>query len=388
MKKKVVICTEEWAGSGHKMAALAIAEAVREMNTGIQVNIIYGLAAASPLLRQISHKAYHFSLTRAPRLWQRIYEREKHWKRMLHRPLAAVLGERLLRQVIEPEAPEVVIATHAYCLPALAWAKRRTSKPFQLGIAQTDFQLNSFWVNREIDYYIVSDEQIGDQLVQKFDVDPNRIYAYSIPIRPSYAEGSKRTKREWRKKLGLVPDLFTVLLCSGEAGHNDYVPVVQRLTELDVPLQIVVITGRNQRQLASLQQYSERGSTSMHRLHIKGYVEEMWQWLGAADVLVTKPGGLTCSEALAMGTPLILYRPLPGQEQRNSRFLQQKGVAYAAETPAEIASVLQRLAKERTAWSQAAAQAARLARPDSAYRTAEVILASLADDRATSGNHC
>ncbi|WP_164553300.1 MGDG synthase family glycosyltransferase [Brevibacillus marinus] len=375
MSRKIVICTEEWAGSGHKMAALALAEALREHDSSIPVTTVYGLRTISPLLRKLSHTAYSYSLNRAPQLWQRIYEREKQWGRVLQRPLAAVLGERLLRQLIEPEAPTAVIATHAYCLSALAWAKRRAGKPFQLAVALTDFQLNSFWVNRDIDYYIVSHEHIGEQLTRQFSVEPHRIFPYGIPVRLPFFQENGRTKKEWREFLGLHPARFTVLLASGEAGHSNYQPVVERLLQLDVPLQIAVITGHNQRQLASLRR--QYGSlNSRHTLYLMGYVAEIWTWLGAADLLITKPGGITCAEALAMHTPLLLYRPLPGQERRNSRFLQEQGVAYAAETAEEVARIVRRLATEPETWAQAAHKAARLARPDAARRAAELILAA------------
>lgn len=372
---KIVICTEEWAGSGHRMAALAIAQAVHEQDPCIPISIVYGLRTISPFLRKLSDKAYAFSLSCAPHLWQHIYEREKHWHRLLQWPLAAALGERLLNWVIEREAPTAVIATHAYCLPALAWAKRRAAKPFQLGVVLTDYQLNSFWVNREIDYYIVPHERVGEQLVRQFAIEAGRIFPYGIPVRLPFYKERHRSKEEWREALGLNPTHFTVLLCSGEAGHTGYLSVVEQLLRLDVPLQIVVIAGRNQCQYTRLKQRFAN-PVSSHALHLLGYVEDIWKWLGAADLLITKPGGLTCSEALAMQTPLILYRPLPGQERRNSRFLQEEGAAFAAETPEEIAWIVRRLATERGAWVQAVARAARLARPDAAWRAAELILAA------------
>lgn len=371
-----MIWTEEWAGSGHNVAALAIAQALRERSPASNVRIVYGLSAVSPALRHLSDSAYRLSLQRMPGVWQHIYEREKLWKRLVEPPLAVFLGDRLLKKVIEKERPDAVVATHAYCLPALEWAKRRASRPFQLGIVQTDYQVNSFWINRGIDYYIVSHEQIGEQLTRQFAIEPSRVHPAGIPVRPEFARHNGRTKREWREALGLSPDLFTVLLTSGGDGHNDYLPVVKRLFQLPQPLQVAVISGRNRKQQVSLlDRYREQ--TVDHVLHVTGYVQEMWAWMGAADAVVTKPGGLTCAEVLAMGIPLILYRPLPGQERRNSRFLQSYGAATQADSPEEVAATIARWQTEVSSWTEAAALAARLARPDAVYRAAEVILSSM-----------
>jgi processive 1,2-diacylglycerol beta-glucosyltransferase len=296
------------------------------------------------------------------------------WSRTLTKPLGKVLGKRLLEQVIEQERPDTVVATHAYCLPALAEAKRQASKPFHLINVITDFHINHFWINSEVDYYVVPHERIGEQLAGRHNVAPAKIHAYGIPVRAPFAKQADRQKQEWRAELGLVPDLFTVLIGGGEGGYGKIAAVVKRLMELEKPLQIIAVTGKNAALLERLRARFS-GHPASRLLHLLGYTDAMWQWIGAADAYITKPGGLTCSEALAMKTPLVLYQPLPGQERINCRFLREQQAAEEAVSVEEIIQVIMRWQTAREQWSELASRMGRLGRPDSAYRTAEMILA-------------
>ncbi|WP_139491320.1 MGDG synthase family glycosyltransferase [Brevibacillus dissolubilis] len=374
MNKKILIFTEDWAGSGHKMAAHALQQALGERSPHHDVQIIGGLDVASPLLRQVSRASYMSSLRYAPGLWNWLYKRDKTWNRALKRPLGKVLGRKLSRRVIEQEQPDTVVCTHAYCLSALVEAKRRAATPFRLGSVMTDFHVNSFWVSPEIDFYVVGHQEMGKQLEERFGVDSRKIYVNGIPVRTGFAKERGRKKQEWKEAIGLKPNMFTILVSNGEAGYGDVEPLVKRLLQLGRPTQIVVVTGTNQALLKSLrEQYS--GDLSPHGLHLLGYVSSMWEWMGAADVIITKPGGLTCAESLAMGTPMILYQPLPGQEQKNSEFLQNQGVAVQATSIDEIMTILNRWQIEKAQWENLCLRTSRLGMPDSAYRTADLVLA-------------
>ncbi len=371
--KNVVICTEDWAGSGHHMAAIALQQAILERAPGVNVRIVGGVATASPFLLRLSRRVYAAGLAHAPEWWQALYDREHIWSGILRKPLGKVLGKRLLRRLIQQEAPDVVVATHAYCVGALAEAKRKAAKPFWLGAVLTDFHVHGFWIHPEVDGYVVPHEEIARELNSRYSVDADKIHVHGIPVRPPFARGRERDKREWRQQLGLKPGGFTVLILGGEGGHIEMTSVVQRLIQTGRPLQIVVITGRNERLRHSLRE--QLHDVLPHAVHLLGYEPSIWEWIGAADAIVTKPGGLTCAEALAMGTPLVLFQPLPGQERRNSRFLRDQGVAEEAATPDEIVRILERWQREKRLWQAAAEQHRQFGRPDAAYRTADLLLA-------------
>jgi processive 1,2-diacylglycerol beta-glucosyltransferase len=373
MSKRILIVTEEWAGSGHRMAAVALREAVETRSADSVVRIVGGLEQTSPSLRELSRLFYLNSLHYCPGLWQRVYDRERLFGDMLKKPLGKWLSRRLIERVLEKDEPDVVVATHAYCLSALAEAKRLVRKPFRLVSIPTDYYVNRFWVHPQIDGYVVAHERVAEQLEQQHSVQRGKVAVFGIPVRRTFDEAVRTNKEEWKRRLGLRPELFTILLCGGEGGYGRMDWVLQSLMAAADPLQIVVITGRNQQLKAQLDTMS---SCSIHRHHIlvKGYESAMWEWIGAADAYVTKPGGISCAEALAMKTPLILYQPLPGQEHWNTRFLQDHQVATLANDPQEITEIVREWKKRSSTWREIISRMEEVRRPDSAERAAEYLL--------------
>ncbi|CAJ1001766.1 processive 1,2-diacylglycerol beta-glucosyltransferase [Brevibacillus aydinogluensis] len=371
--KRLLVVTEEWAGSGHRMAAEALREAVVERCPDVYARVEGGLQAASPALRELSRFFYGQMLRYSPTLWQRLYDREQMWGTALAKPIGAFLARRLIRDLLEREQPDVVAATHAYCLPALAHARKKAGKRFRLVSIPTDFHVHRFWVHPEIDGYVVAHERLAELLERRHGVKRERIHVYGIPVRPVFAAAAREEKAYWKARMGLSPDQFTVLVCGGEGGHGGMEEVVRSLLNVPEPLHIVVITGKNEpiRQRLSLLAGQPH---PLHRLVVKGYEPSIWEWIGAADAYVTKPGGISCAEALALRTPLILYRPLPGQERHNLSFLLQHKAAAWAERSEEIARLIVRWRCNPEEREEMVRRMDALRQPDAARRIADFLL--------------
>ncbi|MGN7471557.1 MGDG synthase family glycosyltransferase [Brevibacillus sp. SAFN-007a] len=371
MAKRFLLVTEEWAGSGHRVAAEALREALQNMDGAESVRVIGGLQTASPGLRVLSRFFYFNMLKYAKPVWQRMYEQDEVWGKSLSKPLGWWLAARLLRRVLLAEQPDVVIATHAYCLSALAYAKQKVDKPFQLVSVPTDFHLNRFWVDPRIDAYMVAHEQMAERLQQRYRIPRENIHVCGIPIRRPFSLAANTTRHEWKQRLGIAPERFTVLIGGGEGGYGQMEEVIRALFTEEEPLQIIVVTGKN----ARLKKRLETGlahRAERHELIVKGFEECMWQWMGAADAYVTKPGGITCAEALALRTPLIVYQPLPGQERHNSAFLTQQNAAMLARTPEEVRDVIRRW-RQSDQKERIVLQMDKLRRPEAATRIAALL---------------
>jgi processive 1,2-diacylglycerol beta-glucosyltransferase len=371
--KRLLVVTEEWAGSGHRMAAEALREAAVERCPGVYARVEGGLQAASPALRELSCFFYGQMLRYSPMLWQRLYDREQMWGTALAKPMGAFLARRLLRELLEREQPDVVAATHAYCLSALAHAKQKAGKRFRLVSIPTDFHVNRFWVHPEIDAYIVAHERLAELLERRHGVAREKIRVYGIPVRPAFAAAAREEKASWKERTGLSPDRFTVLVSGGEGGHGGMEEVVRSLLDVTEPLHIVVIAGKNEPIRQRLSLVAERPHP-LHRLVVKGYEPSIWEWIGAADAYVTKPGGISCAEALALQTPLILYRPLPGQERHNLSFLLGQQAAVWAEKPEEIAAMIVRWRRRPEEREEMVRRMDALRQPDAARRIADYLL--------------
>ena len=372
MAKRFLLVTEEWAGSGHRMAALAVLEALREKQGVESARLVGGLQTACPALGGLSRFFYGNMLRYGQPLWQRLYAQEKMWSAILKKPLAAWLSGRFIEAVLASEKPEVVVATHAYCLSALAVAKQRMGEAFHLVSMPTDFCVNRFWVHPAIDTYIVAHEQVAERLQRTHGVQPERIRIHGIPVRRAFARAVEAEKNYWKQERGLSPRLFTVLIAGGEGGYGRMDKVVAKLMECEEALQIVVITGKNEALRRKLEA-EWRGRETPHPLYIRGYEPDLWKWLGAADVYVTKPGGLSCSEALTMRTPLILYQPLPGQERHNARFLLKHQAAVLADKPQGIVETIRQM-KQGDLREQIMRGMDRLRKPSAAEHTAEFLV--------------
>jgi processive 1,2-diacylglycerol beta-glucosyltransferase len=371
--KRLLVVTEEWAGSGHRMAAEALREAAVERCPGVYARVEGGLQTASPALRELSRFFYGQMLRYSPMLWQRLYDREQMWGTALAKPMGAFLARRLLRELLEREQPDVVAATHAYCLSALAHAKQKAGKRFRLVSIPTDFHVNRFWVHPEIDAYVVAHERLAELLERRHGVAREKIRVYGIPVRPAFAAAAREEKASWKERTGLSLDRFTVLVSGGEGGHGGMEEVVRSLLDVTEPLHIVVIAGKNEPIRQRLSLVAERPHP-LHRLVVKGYEPSIWEWIGAADAYVTKPGGISCAEALALQTPLILYRPLPGQERHNLSFLLGQQAAVWAEKPEEIAAMIVRWRRRPEEREEMVRRMDALRQPDAARRIADYLL--------------
>ncbi|SDW09614.1 processive 1,2-diacylglycerol beta-glucosyltransferase [Marininema mesophilum] len=370
MSKKVLILTETIGGNGHFRAAQAIAKGLDQKAPAVGVDISCGLPQYSRQLEGVVRKVYLNTLQYAPQLWGAAYKREEAISETFRSGVGKVLATKL-RRFLDPLNPEVVICTHAFCLSAAGYVKEQVSHPYRLGAAITDFDVNGFWVHPAVDFYLVAHEGVVQKLHHKYGIPKERIYHTGIPIDPDFSR-TRPAKAEVRKILGVEPDPFTVMLMGGGLGLGPLERSIEQFQK-DMPAsQLLVITGKNK---TLLERLSDRFGQKKN-IHLFGFVQGMADWMSAADLIVTKPGGLTSSECLAAGLPMVICRPIPGQEERNSRYLTQKRVALRQDRPGSIPQHIHPLIQSPE-WREMSLRARRLGRPDSARDAAQIILKHL-----------
>jgi len=220
--------------------------------------------------------------------------------------------------------PDVVLCTHYLPLEALGKLKRRlagdalgeAAKPFVASVV-TDFEAHALWMDDCVDLYCVAAEQTRARLIAR-GAEPARVVATGIPISPRFSLRIDPARA--RRKLGLRDDLPVVLVLSGGFGMGPVAECVAELDKVSKPFQVVVVTGKNQELRRELATQDRR-----HPTHVLGFATNMPELMTVADLILSKPGGLTTSEALAMGKPLFIVNPIPGQEAANSDFLLEQG---------------------------------------------------------------
>lgn len=356
-------------GAGHRRAAEAIGGALETLRPGSTFEIVEALDYLGAGAGKTARELYFGLLESAPELWGKLYEgRELH---ELLRPVSAfvdsVRAQDLLPRV-RAFQPDVLLAMHP--IPCgLAGALARSGEiAFPTVAVLTDFDAHPAWIAEGIDLYLVPTRGVAGAMTRK-PLPSGRVEVTGLPIRPAFA--ARIDRAGVRKTLGLATDRFTVLLLGGGMGLGPILEVARTLDGLEPDLQVVLIAGGNEELRTSAQ---ELAVGSRIPIRVTGLVENMWDYMAAADVAVGKPGGSTCAELLAMGVPLVALAPIPGQEQANARALVRDGAAVEADTAQAAAEHVVKLlgAPETLEVRRAAALA--LGRPHAASDAGKSIL--------------
>jgi processive 1,2-diacylglycerol beta-glucosyltransferase len=354
-------------GSGHVRASSVVARALEEGGGGVEVGVFDAIQYAQPWFRCLYVYPYWWMLRYAPGLWGWLYKR-RH--RKIHRGTAPRWvfrwGCRKVLRELRRFSPHLVIVTEIGAAEIAALGKREGWVNTPLLAVQTDFQTEPPWVQSEIDFYCVGSEEARFQLVG-WGISPHRILVCGIPIDPVFA--LPHDKPEILRSLGLVAERPVILVMAGGMGPVPLDEVVVSLERCGLPLQVIAVTGHDGEMQARLKTLQGKVGLDLRTL---GWIENVAELMAAADLLVTKPGGLSTSEALAAGLPMVLTHPIPGPEESHARHLVQRGVALHARSSEEIPELVLPLLRCAEKRAEMARRAKELARPDAAYAVAQV----------------
>lgn len=367
---KVLILTESIAGTGHHKAAENIAKGILALYPKAQIEIDTTLTHANPMLERITSKLYMGTIRHASTLWGWAYHRDQEWSFMGKHLLRKYIAKRLY-SYIEERSPDIIVSTHAFCLGGLAQLKHQVTRPFRLGVALTDYCVNPFWIHPEVDHYFVGAEELKSLMIEKYGVIEGKISVTGIPIDLSY---NQRLEKEYvRKKLNVDENAFLLLVMGGGLGLVPFIEILQGLASIQHNISICVITGKNMQAREEVERWLADGSYP-HVIQTFDYVTNMEEWLFASDFVISKPGGLTVSEALACHVPLLIYKPIPGQEERNSQFLTKSGLALRVNQYSELPTILEQYVTDPEKITMLKQRVAGFARPDAAFQVGEILL--------------
>jgi processive 1,2-diacylglycerol beta-glucosyltransferase len=363
------------AGSGHKRAAQAIAAAIVRLNTESTVRDVDTLVFASRFYRGTYAASYNAMASRAPALWGALYH---SWNMApINRSTAPLrlaldrLNLRRLVRVVERESPDAVVCTHFLPVEALSPIRGRGSLRVPLYCVITDFAAHPFWAFPHVDRYFVASQAVARELAGH-GVHEERIEVTGIPIDPRFAERLGRVAA--CSRFGLDPARPVVLVMGGGKGVGPIVELADRLSRVSPEPQLVVVCGSNARLRDEVDKLPAARTGRMRTL---GFTDAVDVLLEACDVMVSKAGGLTCSEALVKGAPLVFFKPTPGQEVRNAEYLVAGGAAVHCESIDDVEAAVTRLVTDGAENQRMRAAAARLAAPQAALDIARRVLGSI-----------
>jgi processive 1,2-diacylglycerol beta-glucosyltransferase len=357
-------------GAGHRRAAEALGEAIEAERPESVIELVEALDYLGPGAKEIARELYLGVQRTIPDLWGLLYEQRPLFDML--RPLGQLVDEFRSLELL-PRArsfrPHVVVATHPVACGLGAALRRSDDIRAPLVAVVTDFDGHPAWVVEGVDLYLVASEAIARELARHGAPD-GAVAATGIPLSLSFT-GEPRTLSEARRQLQLEEGRLTVLLLGGGLGLGPVLETARRLTSIAGPLQLVIVAGRNPELEREARELAARSPLP---IHVTGFVENIADYIAASEIAISKPGGMTCAELMAVGVPLIALKPLAGQEEANCERLVQAGAAVRADTAEEAHDLLLRLLNTPSHLAQMRLDALRLGKPTAARNAARKIV--------------
>jgi processive 1,2-diacylglycerol beta-glucosyltransferase len=372
MLKKVLILSAA-VGAGHLRAAEALEKTFKQTGAAEEVKNIDVLNYTNPLFRRLYGKAYLDMVNSMPEVLGWMYDSlDKPWENERRRLALDRLNTQPLINLLKTEKPDLAVCTHFLPSEIISWLKAKRKIDFPQAIVVTDFDAHAMWLCHNYEQYFVALDETKIHLA-KIGIPADKITVSGIPIDPLFAE--PKDKRAMREKFGLDKDDLTILVSAGGFGVGNIEHLLQALSDLQSRAQIVAICGRNEDLKTKLEKLA-REKLNNERVKFKpiGFTREMDEYMSAADLIVGKPGGLTTSEALAKGLIFVIVNPIPGQEERNSDHLLEKGCAIKCNNLPVLAYKIDELVKDRARFEAMKKNVREFARPNASREIVEKLL--------------
>ena len=375
MAKRTLAILSVSAGAGHVRAAQALEAAAEADPDDVEAVHLDVMELVPKLFKKLYVDAYLHISDRHPTLWGYLYghtdrNREDPTLASLRRAFQRLNTRKLSRRLREID-PDAVICTHF--LPAELLSRRIRKGKFNrpVWVQVTDFDIHRFWIHKHMIGYFAGNEEVAWRMADR-GIPADSVHVTGIPVMPAFS--AKLSREKCARELGARPDRLTILMMSGGQGLGSVRELAERLLTIEGDFQLFVLAGRNEKLLAGLQALATQHAG---RLFPMGFTNTVERVMAASDLAVTKPGGLTSSECLAMGLPMIIVSPIPGQEERNADYLLEGGAALKAYDAAGLELRVRKLIQAPERLASLRESSRRMGRPHAARDVLRIVLDAL-----------
>ncbi len=338
---KIMLLTAA-TGGGHIRTANAVEQYIRD-NTDYDVVTVDALKAVGRLLDKTVCDSYLFMAKKAPALFGRLYkDTNKHNRFSDLVPKLSGLFSNLLFPAIDGYKPDAIITTHPFATEMAAALKADGLVDAPLICIITDYGAHRAYIADAVDAYVVAGSHMLPEL-EAFGVPEEKVYPFGIPVHGVFFDQGDQAML--LRQISLDPELPTLLFMAGSFGVSNIIKLYRELAATQVPMQIIVITGRNKKLYEAFEKEIAQNPAVPTRLLY--FTDEVEKYMQAADLLVTKPGGLTVSEALACNLPMAVFDAIPGQEEDNANFLLTHDMCVRIRKDGDFAAEISGLLQEK-----------------------------------------
>lgn len=355
--------------SGHHSATMAIENTLKILSPATEILNINAFNYTNPISEKIVNRIYMGVIKKTPKVWDYLYDNYAVVKRIEKLKETVHKHNRpKLKNLFDKFNPDVIVCTQAFPCGMVADFKKACNFNIPLVAVLTDYIPHSYWIYDTVDYYVTPSEEVGLRLMNK-RVKAAKIKNLGIPFDPKFQQ--KIAKVEAIRRLNLKPNTPTILIMGGGQGLGPMKTIVKSLEKTNKDIQIIVVAGINKKLYTSLKKIT---LNFRKKILLYGYTDNIHELMAAADVIITKPGGITTAEALARNTPMIIVKPLPGQEASNTAYLTQKNAAIKVDDPKKIRAVIDGLLEDPIRLRQIAESESAISKPNASFDIAKLIL--------------
>ena len=372
--KKVLIFYASYGG-GHLSAANAIKEYIKNNYPDVETEIVDCMKYVNKHLEKLTTAAYKEMAKKAPWAWGTIYYTSQHGLVAELSSTSNKILARKLNTLLQEYMPDLIISTHPFASQMCSYLKKHNKINCKIASIMTDFAPHDQWLvgKKCIDYFFVAHNKMKEDLIKK-KVPAEKIFATGIPLSNKFLMHFDRAKI--LKEFGLKENKKTILFFGGGEfglGKNKTLKVLSSLLNDFDNIQIVAISGKNQKMKDKFEELANN-SNKTEDIKIMEYTNSVPELMSVSDLVATKPGGLTTSESLASGLPIIVINPIPGQEFQNAEFLEKKGVGIWIKSNSNISDALHSLLNNPEKFKQMKINAKLLAKKYSTRDICKILL--------------
>ena len=309
-------------GGGHMRASKAIESYMIKQDKDINVKIVDSLLYISPILNKTITSGYVYLATKTPKLYGKLYDlsnKDRKFSNFVTR-INNIFANKLL-PLIDDFKPDVIITTHPFPTEMVSRLKLKNEINIPLICIMTDYAPHKAWLSEKVDAYIVANDDMVAKMVAQ-GVSEEHIYPYGIPVDEVFFE--EEEKQLVLEELNLDKNLPTILMMAGSFGVANVFDIYANIIHIDLDFQIILVTGKNKK---LYNQFEEVVGNSPKNTKLIYFTNEINKFMQASDIIITKPGGLTVTEALACNIPMAIFDAIPGQEEENAEFLIKHNMA-------------------------------------------------------------
>jgi len=355
-------------GGGHVKAALALMQQMEKQIPDCKTSLVDSLKYVNPMVDKLVTGTYLKTVKNVPGIYGKLYDfsEKDEFITDLVKGFNNILSHRLYK-LFEQYVPDAVVCTHTMPLQMLSRLKRKGLLHIPLIGIVTDFSNHYFWKLDRVDAFIVAHECIKDDMV-KMGIPEDRIHTYGIPVAEDFLVTSV-DRSLILKKWGLE-NKPTILLMGGSLGFGDIQAVFTSLLSVRREIQIIAVTGSNKKLKSHLEKLAYNSDKN---IQILGYTDKISELMDVSSLLITKPGGITISEALVKKLPILIISPIPGQEERNAQFLMNAGASIRLIQGDDMELLLERILDRPYVMQKMSEAAGRLAKPNACEDIASLV---------------